>query len=78
MLAAAHKDKYRLAPSVAKRKRDKRYRETRAVDRAETSGVVWSPCRATASRRRSFRFLRTRPDGSRCRGSILLDTRNEQ
>ena len=50
MLAAAHKDKCRWASSVAKRKRDKHHRATRATDRAETSGVVWSPRRAIASR----------------------------
>ena len=51
MLATEHKDKCRQGSSVAKRKRDKRDPAMRAVDRAETSSLVWLPCRATASRR---------------------------
>jgi len=45
---------------VVKRKRDKRHRATHATDRAETSGVVWSPRRAKASRPVIFLIFFTR------------------
>jgi hypothetical protein len=41
----------RPVSSSAKHKHGKRHRATPSGDRAETSSVVWSPCRAKASRR---------------------------
>src|SRR6516162_11861652 len=73
-LVVANRCRCRLALFLVKHRHDTLHRAMPSGDRLKTSGVAWSPHRATTNPLLISQFPRTAPDDSLCRGSTFRHT----